>query len=276
MTEENKEQKPKEEAPAAEPAKPQVSNEELAAAVREANWRAIAAERQAALAASEAARINERQTKQPRVDPLDKFTAESLTMSPEEQKRTLSAAISERAREEVDKMRGEVEGRLQMERQAMESKVALDIVLNARPELNDPRNAGNFAASLTKAKYEADSQGVQVSPGALAQRAAQIYDETFRPKNLAPVPPRLEGQGRPDLNTQYPGLEIVTSQSQLEKQYGQKKGTIREMYDPTDGAAVDKLNLEYIRNKNNPLLKKGVVTNLDTIRFQSEDPAVGE
>ena len=263
------------EAPAETPAQPQVTNEQLAAAVREANWRAIAAERQAALAASEAARISERQPRPPRVDPLEKFANESLTMSPDEQKRALAAAIREGAQEEVNKMRGEVEGRLQMERSAMESKVALDMVLASRPELSDPKNGAGFAASLTKAKYEADSQGINLSPAELARRAGQIYDEVFRPKNLAPVPPRLEGQGRPDLNP-FEGMEIVSPQSALEKQYGQKKGTIREMYNPNDGDAVDKINLEYIRGKNAPLLKKGVVTNLDTIRFQSEDPATGQ
>ena len=275
MPEDQKPETKATEAPAEPPAQPQVTNEQLAAAVREANWRAIAAERQAALAASEAARMSERQPRPQRIDPLDKYAAESLTMSPEEQKRTLAAAISERARDEVDKMRGEMEGRLQMERQAMESKVALDMVLSARPELSDPRNGANFAASLTKAKYEADTQGIPMSPADLARRAGQIYDETFRPKNLAPVPPRLEGQGRPDLNP-FEGMEIVSPQSALEKQYGQKKGTIREMYNPNDGDAVDKINLEYIRGKNAPLLKKGVVTNLDTIRFQSEDPATGQ
>ncbi len=258
-----------------EPEKPQVTNEQVIAAVREANYRAMAAERQAMLMAEE--RDRERRNDRPQApDPLDKYSQEDIVMSPDEKKRALAAAISGRAREEVDRMRGEMEGRLAMERHAMEGRVALDMVMASRPELSDPRNAPDFAASLTKAKYEADAQGQPLSPGQLTRRAAEIYDQTFRKDKQPPSPPYVEGASRPDLANPMHGIEIVTSQSQLEKQYGQKKGSIREMYNPNDPVQMDNLNLEYIRAKNQPLLKKGVVTNLDTIRFQSEDPAVGQ
>lgn len=258
--------------PPAEPTKPEVTNEQVIAAVREANYRAMAAERQAMLAMEE--RDRARRDERPIPDPLDKYSQEDIVMSPEEKKRALAAAISGRAEEAVNRMRGEMDARLAMERQAMEGRVALDMVMATRPELSDPKNAPDFAAALTKAKYEADAAGIQLSPGQLTRRAAEVYDQTFRKDKPAPTPPYIEGASRPDLTNPIQGLEVVTSQSMLEKQYGQKKGSIREMYNPNDPKQMDDLNLEYIRAKNQPLLKKGVVTNLDTIRFQSEDPAV--
>lgn len=269
---EDKKPETKTETPPPEPAKPEITNEQVLAAVREANFRAMAAERRAMLIDEE----RSRRDVPPAPDPLDKYSQEDIVMSPDEKKRALAAAISGRAEDAVNRMRMEMEQRMAMRDQAMEGKMALDMVMATRPELSDPKNAPDFAAALTKAKYEADSAGIQLSPGQLTRKAAEIYDGVFR-KDRPPVPtPYVEGASRPDLSQPIQGLEVVTSQSMLEKQYGQKKGTIREMYNPNDPVAMDSLNLEYIRAKNQPLLKKGVVTNLDTIRFQSEDPATGQ
>lgn len=273
MPEDKKPAETKPETPA-EPPKQEISNEQVLAAVREANYRAMAAERRALLLDEE--RVRREDTRPQAPDPLDKYSQEDIVMSPDEKKRALSAAISGRAEEAVNRMRMEMDQKMAMRDHAMEGKVALDMVMATRPELSDPKNAPDFAASLTKAKYEADAAGIQLSPGQLTRKAAEIYDSTFR-KDRQPVPtPYVEGMSRPDLSQPIQGLEVVTSQSMLEKQYGQKKGTIREMYNPNDPNQMDALNLEYIRAKNQPLLKKGVVTNLDTIRFQSEDPAVGQ
>lgn len=268
---EDKKQTPKPDETPKEPEKPQVSNEEVLAAAREANWRALAAERQAQLAMN---RMERPEPTPQRADPLDRYTTEDLVMSPEDKKRALSDAISIRAKAEGDRVRSEVAQQMALERQAAESRNALDYVMATRPELSDPKNASNFAASLSKAKYEAEAAGITLTPFQLAQQAGKVYDEVFR-KTPPPPPPYTEGGHRPDLGSPYPmPPDMQTSQSWLEKKYGLKKGMVREMYDSNDGAAIDKLNLEYVRHKNGGLLKKGVVTNLDTIRAQSEDPAL--
>ncbi len=250
------------------------TNEQVMAAIRDANFRAAAAERSAILATDAITRAAQ-PPQTPRPDPLDRYSSEDMVMSPDEKKRHLAAAIAGRAREEGDRVRREMDERFAMERHAIESKVALDMVRSVRPELNDPKNASNFAAALTKAKFEADQAGYQLSPSDLAQRAGQVYDEVFRKNTNAPLPPRFEGAGRPDLANPMNNIEVITHQSQLEKIYGAKKGNIKEMYDVNDPKDIDNLNLSYIRVKNQPLLKKGVVTNLDVVRAQSEDPVVG-
>lgn len=248
-------------APAQDP-----ERERLEAAADAANRRASEAEQRAAYAAgvAESARNQPRESGPKMADPLESFSQNDLTMTPDEKRRALASAIGLRLEAAQQKNRAEMEQRLAMERASMESRFALDMVVSQRPELSDPKNTPNFAASMTKAKYEADASGVTLSAAQLAQRAAVIYDQLFKPQG-APRPPFIEGAGRPDLQAPIQNQDQFTPQSALEKTYGMKKGTIRPMVDPHDTDAVTALNAEYIRAKNVPLFKRGVQSNLDAV-----------
>jgi hypothetical protein len=209
----------------------------------------------------------------PAVDPLDKYSQEDIVMSPEEKKRALGNAISQRARVETADLEARMEQRMAFERQAMANQNAIDMVVAQRPELTDPKNSSSFGAALTKVKMDADSAGVQLSPAQMATKAMQVYDEVFkRTPGNAPMPPRLEGANRADLSQLPGGIEIITQQSMLEKKYGLKKGSVKEMYDSNDGAAIDGLNKDYLLAKNGPLFKRGALSNIDAVRATIDSP----
>jgi hypothetical protein len=256
-------EKPVEAPPA--PAGP--TNEQLAAGIREANIRAMAAERAAMIAAGA-----NRPPQPTPVDPLDKWSQEDIVMNPEEKKRLLGNAISQRARAETADLEARMEQRMAFERQAMANQNAIDMVIAQRPELTDPKNSSSFGAALTKVKMDADAAGQQLSPAQMATRALQTYDEVFRKNTNSPMPPRLEGGNRADLSQLPGGIEIVTHQSMLEKKYGLKKGSVKEMYDSNDGAAIDGLNRDYLQAKNGPLFKRGALSNIDAIRATMDSP----
>ena len=231
---------------------------------------AIEAQRQAAEAREFARQQGQQQPRQQVVDPLKAYTENDLLMSPEERRRALSDAMMLRARAESERAKADIENRLARERSDIETKFAVDMVTSQRPDLVDPKNAPNFAAAVTKARYEAQAAGVELSPLQLSQKAVGYYDQMFGSKG-AQRPPFVEGQSRPDMTTGVQAPPEFTPQSALEKQYGIKKGRIRPMYDVNDPEQVNALNMEYIHRKNTPLFKKGMQSNLDAVLATIEE-----
>lgn len=223
------------------------------------------AEARAALAedASRRAIAAAKQANQPkREDPLDRLAAEDVTLQPDQRKALLGAAIEGRARaiagQAVEHMRRESAQR----EQALESKIVLESVMSARPELSQPEAASDFAAAMTKAKFEMDAAGVQYSSSQLTQRAAGIYDKQFRKVEKPPV---LEGAGNPNIGGLPQGAQLQTGPSHLEKTYGMKTGQIQELFDPNDPVAISKMVNEYVNAKNKPMFERGAVTGMQEI-----------
>lgn len=238
-------------------------------AINDAGARAQRAEARAAVA-EEASRRSEaaasytaRQNAPRGVDPIDRLADEDVTLSPDQRKSLLAEAITGRARQiagkAIDVMRQENERR----DVALESRLAMNNVMAHRPELNQPENASNFAAAMTKAKFEFEAAGVAYSAADLAQRAAGVYDSTFRPK--AEKPPFVEGANNPALGGFPQGQQVQQGKSYLENTYGMKEGQISPPFDPNDPEAIRKMNNEYVNNINKPLLAAGAVTGMAEI-----------
>lgn len=203
------------------------------------------------------------QTQEP--DPIDRLAEEDVTLAPEQRKALLSKAINDRAAfmagKAVEQMRKE-----QVQRDAaLEQKLAIEGVMNQRPELSEPGAASDFAAAMTKAKFELDATGASFTPAQLANRAAAIYDKTFR---KVETPPFVEGAGAPNMGQplgQIPQLPQV--QSVLEKTYGIPTGKIEPLYDPKDPQAIAKLNNDYVNSRNKQMLERGAKTDLAEITY---------
>ena len=232
----------------------------------EAERRAMIAEQRAAYAAgaAEAMQAQRRPQAPQGEDPLDRYTKESLTMSPEDARNALGRAMDIRAQAASVRQNQQLEQRLAIERASMEQKFALDMVTAQRPEFLDPRNAPNFAAAMTKAKYEADAQGIQLSPAQLTTRAVQVHDQLFKPQGQRT--PFVEGQSRPDLQQQQQqGAPPPNTPSQIEKWYGAKPGMIRPPYDINDHEEMNALNMEYLHGKNDQLFKRGALSSINSV-----------
>jgi hypothetical protein len=205
------------------------------------------------------------------VDILDRYSKEDLTLSPEDKRAMLDRAMRERARQEQQVSEQRSEQRLQAALAAQESKFALDLVTAQRPELADPRNAPNFAAAITKVRMEAEARGQNLSSSQLAQAAGVAYDQMFKPP-AAPRPPFTEGANRDmqGLTQEQQDAFRRQPQSEIEKMYGQKSGSVRPPYNINDPEDMNKLNLEYVRAKNEPLFKKGIMTNMNEVLMTRE------
>lgn len=216
------------------------------------------ANRRAEQAAQAAAQANRPQF----VDPLDRLSKDDMIMTPDEKKRHLAAAIEIRANAMARQQDQHFEQRLAQERQAMEAQMAMNAALATRPELNDPRNMPNFAASVAKAKMIADSQGQNISYGEIVRRAGQVYDTDYGQAKRQNVP-FVEGAQRPDMsNALQPQANAgPPEKNRLEKMYGRKVGSIQELPDDWQGD-----NLAYLKAKNKPLFDRGAQTNLEEIR----------
>lgn len=229
--------------------------------VMDANARAAYAQ-----GAAQAVAANAQRPRQSGPDPLDDYSKNDLTMTPEEKRRALASAIDGRARAAEERSNANMEQRLAYERTNMEQRFALDSVVASMPELADPRNAGKFGAAITKAKMEAEAQGIQMSPMQLAQKAKEEYNTLFKSQS-AGRPPFVEGANRPDLS---PGMQPQqyqgpTPQNALEKTYGIKANSIKPLVDPNDTASMDAFNMEYVQSKNKPLFARGVVSALENV-----------
>lgn len=251
-------------APAPEAAPPQFTPEQIA--LIQANQARAAAEQRAAAAenyARQAYSNNQQPAPPTRPDPLDRYSTEDLVMSAEDKKRTLSEAIDGRARAAANAAYSQAKRESAQEREALRAEFALQTVLAQRPELNNPNNASNFAAAMTKAKFESEAQGVNLSPAQLAMRAADAYDQMFGRKDAQRMP-FIEGAARPDMSPA-PEAYKVPQPSFLEKTYGIKTGKIREMYDVNDAEQLNGINNEYVMAKNKPLMDRGVSSNMAEI-----------
>jgi hypothetical protein len=231
----------------------------------QANERASRAEARAAIAEDAARRSNQAAVEANRpkgVDPLDRLAAEDVTLAPDERKRLLGNAIEGRARaiagKAIDVMREEGARR----EQALESRLALDNVINARPELNDPTNASNFAAAMSKAKFEYDSAGVGYSSAQLTQRAALVYDNMFR---KVEKPPFVEGGNQPNMGGMPQPNAGPQGPSFLEETYGIPAGKIQPLFNANNADEVRKMNNDYVEQRNAPLMKAGINTSMAEI-----------
>lgn len=249
--------------PAPEPAQaPQLTPEQFA--IIQANQARANAEQRAMAAEHFARQAGQNQPQRPAApDPLDRYAAEDIVMSAEDKKRTLSAAIDQRARAAAEAAYSQAKRENAQERESMRAEFALQTVLAQRPELNNPNNASNFAAAMTKAKFEAEATGVNLSPAQLAMRAADAYDAMFGRKDAQRVP-FIEGAARPDMSPA-PEQQKNPQPSFLEKTYGIKTGKIKEMYDVNDAEQVNQINNEYVMGKNKPLMERGVSSNMSEI-----------
>lgn len=253
---------------APEPAAPAVDlakrDAELAAAIALANQRASEADQRSRVAEQRANQVSlqaaaAQAPRQP--DILDKYVSEDLVMSPDEKKRVLSAAIEQRAREQARQMAVEMDRRNAQEREAMRAEMALNMVLSQNPELQ--QNPSNFAAAMTKVKFDAEARGIQLSPAQLAQSAAEEYKKIWKPSQ--PLP-HVEGGNHPNMGT---GLEgqppAPAGASQLENWYGMKPGQIKEGSPMSDAQTLTDLNMAYVLTKNKPLFDAGARSNMQEI-----------
>lgn len=252
--------------PPAAPAAPAIDPEKLIRYAQEQTERATRAEelaRRAQVAAAQAAKAA-----QPRVpSAIDRLAEEDVTLAPEQRKELLSQAINERAAFMAGKAVEQIRKEQAQRDAALENKLAIDAVMNQRPELSEPAAASDFAAAMTKAKFELDAAGGAYSPAQLANKAAAIYDKTFR---KVETPPFVEGTN-PSMQQplgQIPQLPQV--QSVLEKTYGIPTGKIEPLYDPKDPAAISKLNNDYVNSRNKQMLERGVKTDLAEITFAGQ------
>ncbi len=245
-------------------APPQFTPEQIA--LIQANQRASAAEQRAAAAENYARQAPQQAPRPARPDPLDRYAAEDIVMSAEDKKRTLSEAIDTRARAAAEAAYAQGRRENAQEREAMRAEFALHTVMSQRPELNNPSNASNFAAAMTKAKFEAEAQGINLSPAQLAMRAADAYDGMFGRKDPQRVP-YVEGAARPDMSPA-PEAGKIPQPSFLEKVYKMKTGKIREMYDVNNPEEIGALNNEYVNAKNKPLMDRGINSEMAEISGQ--------
>lgn len=253
-------------APAPDPEKEAL----LQQAARDRQRAELAEQRSAYAAGAMAAATARVQT--PPVDILDRYAREDLTLSPDDKKLMLDRAMRERAAQVQQVSDQRTEQRLQAALAAQESKFALNLVTAQRPELADPANAPKFGAAITRVKMEADARGEVLDSGTLAQRAGNAYDQMF-PKPAGQRLPFTE-RATGDMNqmTEAQMAEFRrTPQSELEKRYGRKAGSIQPPIDFADSDAVHKLNMEYLHQKNGPLFKKGALSSLDLINATREE-----
>lgn len=259
---------PTPETPRTEPESPKP---EIVEAERNAR---IEAERRAAFAegraqvAEEVLRSGPRQPEGPSEDFLAKAVGEDITATPEERKRALDLYLARQRQETEARMRQEADARAAADRQAISYEMAVNTVLGSRPELSDPKNSPNFKAAMTKVKAEADMRGEQISPITLMQRAAETYDKLFAPK-AAPNVPFVEGGHRPDLAPPMSAPQGAPQQSELEDLYGMEAGKIGrlpKMGSPDMDAEID----AYIKQRNKPLMDRGINTGIKSIRFYKD------
>ncbi len=238
----------------------------LQLAVEAANYRANEANIRAAIA-EEAARRAESAARSlsqpPRVDPIDRLANEDVTLTPAERKNLLGAAITSRAQAIAGRAVEAIREENIRRDAALESRMAMERVIESRPELNKPEHAAKYAGAMTQAKFEFEAAQTPYTQAQLANRAAQLYDDQFRPK--PPVPPTFEGSGGPNMNTLPQGSVIQQGKSFLEEKYGMKEGQIEGSFNPNDADGIRKMNNDYVNNRNAPLLKAGVVTSMQEI-----------
>lgn len=252
-------------APNPNPAPPAPDNSALIAATLDANTRASRAEARAALAEDAARRavaVASAATAPKVVDPLDRLATEDVTLAPEQRRALLGQAIEGRARAIAGKALEQARIEDSRREVAMEGRLALDRVAESRPEINTPDGASDFAAAMTKAKFELEAAGVQYTPSQLTSRAAQVYDKTFRKVEKPPV---TEGGAQPNLGGFQLPPGAVSGPTQLEKTYGMKPGQIQELVDPNDPVAVMKMTNDYVQSRNKPLFDKGMTTSMQEI-----------
>ncbi len=220
---------------------------------------------QEALRAAAASRQNEPVVQE---DYLGKAVGEDITATPEERKRALDNYLAQQRMQTEARMRQETDARLAADRQAMGFEMAVNTVVGRRPELNDPKNSPNFRAAMTKAKAEADQRGEGLTPLQLLQRAEQVYDTVFAPK-AAPNVPFVEGAQRPDLGAAMATPQGAPQQSQIEELYGMEAGKIGQL--PRMGSADMDAEIDnYIKQRNKPLMDRGINTGLKSIRFYKD------
>jgi hypothetical protein len=244
------------------------TKEELQARTQQAEAAAAAAREQAAYATgvAQAAASQSNRPPAPRgPDPLDDYFKNELVLSPEEKRARLQAAINGPAQRARNDARREMQETLAQERMAIQNDIAFQTTMSMRPDLQDPRASGNFAAAMTKAKFEADSRGVNLTAGQLMTEAVRQYDAIFKPP-VAPKVPYVEGQSRPDMGGTPQGQQAAPQRSDLERIYKMKAGLIQPPPTSVDGEldwgiATDK----YIGDKNKKWLNKGVNTQMNEV-----------
>lgn len=243
---------------------------ELEARTYEAERQASIAQQQAAYATGvanqAAAQANRPMPQGPRgPDPLDDYFKNELILSPEEKRARLQAAINGPALRARNEARQEMQATLANERSAIQSDIAFQTTMSMRPDLQDPRASGNFAAAMTKAKFEADSRGVQLTAGQLMTEAVRQYDSIFKP-GQAPRVPYVEGQSRPDMNAPAGPPSGPPQKSDLERIYKMKAGLIQPPPTSVDGELDWGIETDkYVGNKNKKWLDKGVNTEMNEV-----------
>jgi hypothetical protein len=240
----------------------------LEASLEEARQRILQAETRAAYAAGAAVAATRQQPPQAGPDPLDVYSKNDLTMSPDEKRAALSAAMQGAARVAEERAYQRASQEAASRQGQMERQFALNSVMASDPEILKPENQSKFGAAVTKVQMEAAQRGEQLDPMQTALRARDEYNRLFKAFGTQ-RPPFVEGASRPDLAQPLQAQQQITPQSVLEKTYGRKAGEIKPLVDPNDTAAMDQFNLDYVNGKNAPLFKRGLVTGLDNILAQN-------
>jgi hypothetical protein len=155
-------------------------------------------------------------------DPFAKFGGEHLTATPEEIQKNLDMGTRQRIRQEMGPALADMDRRNNARVIEAENRGALNSLLSNNPDI--AQDAEGFAASVAKAGFRAQQQGLNMDGPAMANLALSIYRKDHgQPENL----PFVEGAGRPGRMTAPP--EKPKGPSLYEEFYG--KGSDDELHE---------------------------------------------
>lgn len=194
-----------------------------------------------------------------REDPLDTYSREMFSKSPEENRALLDRGLNQRVGQAAGKIRNEVSQMLAAERQAMEADRSLDRVMFRNPDIALPENQTKFAAMIQKAQLDVAEQGLRLSMDQIAERAVREYRQTYTPSR-AKAPAYVEGSSAPGAGgTGYPGQEPGPVQKNtLEEAYGFEAGAVEAV----SAESMKRITRDHVRAKNAEARRHGIGTSL--------------
>jgi len=130
---------------------------------------------------------------QPGPDPLARFAQEGVTMTPDDQLKSLDGGIRNRIRQEMSPVLDRMKAEQDNERIQMENKMALQAIMSGNPDVAADHEG--FAGAISRAQFRAGQRGLQLDSTGIAQLALSIYREEHRVQT--PDPPVLEGGSSP-------------------------------------------------------------------------------
>jgi len=195
---------------------------------------------------------------EPIEDPYDRYTAESLKMSPEEQKAALDRGTRLRVRQEVAPELNRLASTIQRQREEDQYQAALDNAKANNPDIAE--NPQLFAAAAAAAEYEIRAGGQKVGPGEYIRRSVAKYRDMFSKKETPP-PAYVEGATPPangaPMTPEKPAPPPEVSS--FARFYGEEMSDAK-LFDENAEEDFKKMTAQYANEKNDSLETKGVRT----------------